>query len=69
MFERTSSRLHLGVYLEANWAELHLGDRVTAVATLGRRRESDDVSCPHLAEHALGRQKPPRDGEFVVCGF
>jgi hypothetical protein len=38
---------------EANGTELHVHDRVMAVATLGRRRETQHESRRHARQHAL----------------
>ena len=53
MLERPRRRLGLRVDFEAHGADLHLGNRVIAVAALRRRCEPHDIPCLHLAEDAL----------------
>jgi len=56
VLEWPARRLALRVDLEANGPELHLGDRLVAISSLGCGREPNDVASFHLRQHALERQ-------------
>ena len=62
VLERPAGRLALRVHREADRPELHLGDRMLAVAPLRRRGQADHVAGLHLGQHPL-----ERDGRHVVA--
>jgi hypothetical protein len=57
MLERTCRGVPLGFHREAHGTELHLEDRLLAIATLWRGRQPQHVASLGLGEHALERHR------------
>ena len=55
VLERSPGRLGSGVHGEADRAELHLDDRLKAIAPAWRRGQPGDEARLHLGQHSLER--------------